>query len=307
MTRTRTMADNSCPQDTLPSTRPKSLAMRLIDMMLKKNKTTKSPSAEQSKSPAPGVRPEQYLTIQNLVTALRTVDLCTENGGDVRRRQLEGMMRSWEEGDKKFPIGGLRDAWYALQPREVGCRPRFMIRNDRGAYPRVWHRPSVIRVQRCFYGGSKARDEADGITCYQLGTIWASSRATAWELLPPDPSGRRLLSYWRRIPFKLVVEMKRSAEGGEEVSTGSPTGAVWLVSDSGFHLADVDKSVKPELQGVLMARVADSLGDLAGCGRRRKWPKFETAEADYLDYLPCYQKEKGGPIFWKGARDDECY
>ncbi|KAK7915302.1 hypothetical protein PG985_013005 [Apiospora marii] len=300
------MSYKSHQQDTPSGIMPKSLGRRLVDMVLQRNKTPKSPPAERSASPAPEVKPEQYLTIQNLVTTLKAVDFWIENRGDVRGRQLEGMMRSWEESDKRFPIGCLEGAWYALQPREVGCRPRFMIRNDRETYPRVWHRPSIIRVQRCFYG-NKEHHDADGITCYQLGTIWTSNRPTTWELLPPDPSGRKRLSYWRRTPFKLVVEMKRSEEGGEEITTGSPTGAVWVVNDSGYHRAHADKNAKTELEGVLMARVADSLGDLVGCGRRERWPKFEKADADYLDYFPCYQKEKGGPIFWKGTRDDECY
>lgn len=301
------MADNSFPQDMLSGTKPKSLGRRLVDMVLGRNKTLKSPTVERSASPAPEVKPEEYLAIQNLVATLKSVDFCMQKGSGVRGRQLDGMMRSWEESDKKFALGRLEDAWYALQPREVGCRPRFMIRNDRETYPHVWHRPSVIRVQRCFYG-KKEHNDADGITCYQLGTIWTSSRPTSWETIPPDPSGGSFLSYWRRTPFKLMVEMKKGSEGGEEgVSTGSPTGAVWVVNDSGYHRERVDKLAKRELETVLMARVADSLGDLVDCGRRERWPKFEKADADYLDYFPCYQKEKGGPIVWKYAPDDECY
>ncbi|KAK7985858.1 hypothetical protein PG988_003480 [Apiospora saccharicola] len=301
------MFDNPNPQDMLWGSKP--LGSKLIDRVLQKNQTSKTRNVKRMEpAPAPEVRPEDYLTIQNLVLMLKTVDLCTENGNnDVRGRQLEDMMRGWEESEKKFPLGCLEDAWYALQPREVGCRPRFMIRNDdRGTYAHVWHRPSVIRVQRCFYG-KKEHKEADGVTCYQLGTIWTSNRLTAKEMIPPDPSGRELLSYWKKTPFKLVVEMKKSEEGGEEVSTGSPTGAVWVVNDSGYHRESVDKRAETELEKVLMARVADSLSDLVGCGRREIWPKFEKADADYLDYFPCYQEEKGGAILWKGAPDEECY
>ncbi|KAK8071547.1 hypothetical protein PG996_004895 [Apiospora saccharicola] len=280
------MFDNPNPQDMLWGSKP--LGSKLIDRVLQKNQTSKTRNVKRMEpAPAPEVRPEDYLTIQNLVLMLKTVDLCTENGNnDVRGRQLEDMMRGWEESEKKFPLGCLEDAWYALQPREVGCRPRFMIRNDdRGTYAHVWHRPSVIR----------------------LGTIWTSSRPTAKEMIPPDPSGRELLSYWKKTPFKLVVEMKHPEENGDEIGTGSPTGTVWVVNDSGYHRESVDKRAKTELEKVLMARVADSLSDLVNCGRRERWPKFEKADADYLDYFPCYQMEKGGPILWKGAPDEECY
>ncbi|KAK8123241.1 hypothetical protein PG984_011911 [Apiospora sp. TS-2023a] len=277
------MFGNPNPQDMLWGSKP--LGSKLIDRVLQKNKTSKARNVKQRASaPAPEVRPENYLTLQNLVMTLKTVDLCMQSGNDVRGRQLEDMMRGWEEREKKFPLGRLEDdAWFALQPREVGCRPR---------------------------GASTARgehNEADGITCYQLGTIWTSKRPTAKEMIPPDPSGRELLSYWKKTPFKLMMEIKKFEEGGEEVSIGSPTGAVWVVNDSGYHQERIDKRERSELESVLMARVADSLSDLVNCGRRETWPKFEKADADYLDYFPCYQKEKGGPIVWKGAPDEDCY
>ncbi|KAK8043284.1 hypothetical protein PG993_005714 [Apiospora rasikravindrae] len=298
------MSRNAAPQNTPSGTQPKTLTRKLVDLLqLKRIHIYNSKIAKQRSPPQEAARPEDYLTIHNLVAALKTVDFCQyATGSVVRSRQLEWMMHHWEESDKKFPMGCLEDAWYALQPRDVGCRPQFMVRNDKKIYPQVWHRPTVVRVQRCFYG-TREYDDANGITCYQLGTIWTSNRPTFSNWPPPDPSGVSLLSHWRKTCFKLMVEVK----GDEKGVPGCPTGAVWVVNNSGYHKKHIEKRAKTQLEGVLMARVADSLKDLVDCGRRSRWPKFEKADADYLDYYPCYQKKVRGPIVWKHAPDDECY
>ncbi|KAK8062034.1 hypothetical protein PG994_008400 [Apiospora phragmitis] len=87
-----------------------------------------------------------------------------------------------------------------------------------------------------------------------------------------------------------MVEIKESEEEGV---AGSPTGAVWVVNNSEYHRRHAEKRAKTQLDGVLMARIADSLKDLVDCGRISRWPKFEKAEADYLDYYPCFQKRGG--------------
>ncbi|KAK7962979.1 uncharacterized protein PG986_003804 [Apiospora aurea] len=295
------MSDNAAPQDSPSGVIPKSPFKRLVDsLVLRRNYKINSKVAKQP--PPEEAGPEDYLTIHNLVVTLKTVDFCqSSTGSGVRVKQLERMMSHWEEHEKKFPLGCLEDAWYALQPRDVGCRPGFMVRTDR-TYPQVWHRPSVIRVQRCFYG-KREHDGADGVTCYQLGTIWTSNRPDSSDVPPPDPSGGVLLSHWTKTCFKLMVEMKEDEKG----VPGCPAGAVWVVNNSGYHRNDIEKGANTQLEGVLMARVADSFKDLVDCGRRSRWPKFEKADADYLDYYPCYQRNIRGPIVWKHAPDYECY
>ncbi|KAK6859353.1 hypothetical protein PG995_002989 [Apiospora arundinis] len=235
----------------------------------------------------PAVEPEDSMAVQDLVSSLRAVDFCTEQDGGIPGADISSLVKYWQNNDIKFPLGCFDDIWYAWQPRDIGCRPNFMIRD--GLYPQVWHCPTIVRVQRCF-NDKRTRDDADGITGYHLGTIWASRRINEPGMPPEFAPSSSLLKYWKPTSFRLMVEM----ESDDGKATGRPTGAVWIVNDSGYSSKDVKKVWKTRVEGVLLARIADSLSDLLDCKKSGTWPKFEEAEADYLIYCPCYQKRIGG-------------
>ncbi|KAK8074409.1 hypothetical protein PG997_009072 [Apiospora hydei] len=280
------MSDNAAPQDSPSAIKPKTPFKKLVDsLVLRRNYKLNSKVAKQP--PSEEARPEDYLTIHNLVAALRTVDFCqSSTGSGVRVKQLERMMSHWEESEKKFP-------WAASRMPGTRSSPGMSA-----AVPGSWSEPTGP-TRKC--GIAQASSACSG--AFTLGTIWTSNHPEFSDVPPPDPSGGILLSHWTKTCFKLMVEVKEDEKG----VPGCPTGAVWVVNNSGYHRKDIEKGANTQLEGVLMARVADSFKDLVDCGRRSRWPKFEKAEADYLDYYPCYQRNIRGPIVWKHAPDDECY
>ena len=176
-----------------------------------------------------------------------------------------------------------------------------MIRD--GIHPYVWHRPTVVRVQRCFQD-NRPYDDADGITCFNLGTIWCTRPGDRLEPPRAPVSRTTLQRNWKETNYRLVVEMDSSGDGK---ARGRPNGAVWVVNDSSCEPKSVKRGRKTQLEKVLLARITDSLSDLVDCKKLGTWPKFVEAEADHLHYYPCYQREAGGPIEWKHAVDDDCY
>ncbi|KAK8062033.1 hypothetical protein PG994_008399 [Apiospora phragmitis] len=90
------MFDGPKPPGMPSGTIAKYLARKLVNLVLRsKNKPKPEPAPKPRPAPPePSVRPEDYLTLHNLVAALKTVDLCQDlNGGGVCGQQLEVMMR----------------------------------------------------------------------------------------------------------------------------------------------------------------------------------------------------------------------
>ncbi|KAK8123242.1 hypothetical protein PG984_011912 [Apiospora sp. TS-2023a] len=262
-------------------------------------KQSSSSSSSSSSAPEKEVNnPEETFDLDSLVDALDAVDFCQDNGGEVGER-LAWMMRHWEDSGTVFPLGCLEDACYGLQPLEGACNADFMVLNP--VYPQVWRHPStIIRIQWCYYHDDDY-DFANGFTCYQLGSIMMSKS--------PDPVGvlnsqgaQSVISSWTDSHCKLVVQLPEAEDGAV---SGHPTGPVWVVNYTGYDKAEMRRRASTKLEGVLVARVADSLPELLDC-RRAMWPKFEDVDADYVEFHPCYQEEEGGPIECKDVADGDC-
>ncbi|KAK7985869.1 hypothetical protein PG996_004886 [Apiospora saccharicola] len=256
------------------------------------------PSSSLAPEKAVVSKPEDFFSLDSLVEALDAVDFCRENGGEIGER-LAWMMRHWEDSGTIFSLGCLEDACYGLQPLEGACNADFMVLNP--IYPQVWRHPStIIRIQWCYYHDDDY-DFANGFTCYQLGSIMMSKSQDPVGVL--NNQGPQSVTSWTDSHCKLVVQLHEDAEDG--AVSGHPTGPVWVVNYTGYDKAEMRRRASTRLEGVLVARVADSLPELLEC-RRAMWPKFEDMDADYVEFHPCYQEEEGGPIECKDVADGDC-